>query len=85
MQKILLGILIFLVVGFANAQTHVELILDASGSMWNKLDDGEYRIVAAKDVLSSFVSSLPADPNLNVGLRVYHKLKVQHLLLTRCN
>ena len=57
--------------GLATAQTHVELILDASGSMWNKLDDGEYRIVAAKDVLSSFVSSLPADPNLNVGLRVY--------------
>lgn len=57
--------------GLVSAQTHVELILDASGSMWNKLADGEYRIVAAKDVLSSFVSSLPTDPDLNVGLRVY--------------
>ena len=71
MQKLFLGILIALFMGLASAQTHVELILDASGSMWNQLDDGEYRIVAAKDVLSSFVSGLPADPNLNVGLRVY--------------
>lgn len=55
--------------GFAQ-QTYVELILDASGSMWNTLDDGRYRIVAAKDVLSQFVSGLP-DGDLNVGLRVY--------------
>jgi len=64
-------LLIFLLASLVSAQTHVQLVLDASGSMWNKLSDGEYRIVAAKDVLSSFVSSLPADPDLNVGLRVY--------------
>jgi Ca-activated chloride channel homolog len=57
--------------GWGSAQTYVELILDASGSMWNQLDDGRYRIVAAKEVLSDFVSSLPADAQLNVGLRIY--------------
>lgn len=70
MKHCLVALILFFV-GFASAQTHVELILDASGSMWNQLADGEYRIVAAKDVLASFVSSLPADPELSVGLRVY--------------
>lgn len=54
-----------------SAQTYVELILDASGSMYNTLDDGRYRIVAAKEVLSSFIAGLPSAPDLNVGLRVY--------------
>lgn len=52
------------------AAPQVELILDASGSMYNKLDDGRYRITAAKDVLSEFVRNLPAT-DLDVGLRVY--------------
>lgn len=52
------------------AATQVELILDASGSMYNKLDDGRYRITAAKDVLSEFVRNLPPG-DLDVGLRVY--------------
>ena len=58
---------------FAQAQepVYIQLVLDASGSMWNKLEDGRYRIVAAKDVLSQLVSSLPEDQGLNVGLRVY--------------
>ncbi len=50
---------------------HVELILDASGSMFNKLEDGRYRIVAAKDVLAELVAALPADADLNVGFRAY--------------
>ncbi|HHO55977.1 MAG TPA: VWA domain-containing protein, partial [Trueperaceae bacterium] len=71
MKKILisLGLLFFVSFGFAQ-KTYVELILDASGSMWNKLDDGRYRITAAKDVLTSFISGLPS-ADLNVGLRVY--------------
>lgn len=48
----------------------VELILDASGSMWNKLDDGRFRITAAKEVLGDFVALLPRD-GLDVGLRIY--------------
>jgi len=55
----------------AQEQTHVQLILDASASMWNKLDDGRYRIVAAKEVINDFIGGLPDDPALNVGLRVY--------------
>lgn len=51
--------------------THVLLVLDASGSMYLRLDDGQYRIAAAKDALTQFVSRLPAAPDLNVGLRVY--------------
>jgi len=49
----------------------VELILDASGSMFAKLADGRSRISAAKDVLLSLIGALPEDPDLNVGLRVY--------------
>ncbi len=51
--------------------THVLLVLDASGSMYLRLDDGQYRITAAKDALSQFVSRLPDVPDLDVGLRVY--------------
>lgn len=59
------------VLSAAFAQTHVELILDASGSMYNRLGDGRYRIEAAKQVLVDLVAGLPADPELHVGLRVY--------------
>lgn len=56
-------------VGFA--QVHVALVLDASGSMYNRLDDGRYRIDAAKAVLQGIVAGLPEDDRLDVGLRVY--------------
>jgi Ca-activated chloride channel family protein len=61
---------------FAHAQesgqgVHVALVLDASGSMYNRLGDGRYRIDAAKSVLQNLVSGLPDDDGLNVGLRVY--------------
>ena len=64
-------LLAFALLTSASAQTYVQLILDASGSMFNRLEDGRYRIVAAKDVLSGFIANLPDDPQLNVGLRVY--------------
>ena len=51
--------------------TYIQLILDASGSMYGKLPAGGTRISAAKDVLSSFINRLPNDPSLNVGLRIY--------------
>lgn len=54
----------------AAAERHVELILDASGSMYQKLPDGRYRISAAKEALSDLIKGLPAQ-DLNVGLRVY--------------
>lgn len=69
-------ILFFFIVGLSviNAQTYVQLILDASGSMWNTLEDGRYRIIAAKEVLTNFVTGLP-DGDLNVGLRIYGSQK----------
>src|SRR5690554_2198937 len=52
-------------------EAHVELILDASGSMFNRLEDDRYRIVAAKEVLAELIAALPAEGNLNVGFRAY--------------
>ena len=66
------ALLTALLAASAHAQpTHVLLVLDASGSMYLKLDDGQYRIEAAKDALEAFVTRLPEAPDLNVGLRVY--------------
>ncbi len=70
MKKLLVLLVLISSFSLASSQTYVELILDASGSMWNKLDDGRFRIEAAKDVLTSFVNGLP-DGDLNVGLRIY--------------
>jgi hypothetical protein len=51
-------------------QTYIQLILDLSGSMYEKLESGEPKIDAARLVLTNFISELP-DNDLNVGLRVY--------------
>jgi len=52
---------------------NVLFILDASGSMWQKLD-GEFKITSAKSVLKNLVGQLPA--NARVGLVAYgHKQK----------
>ena len=68
----LLALLTTLLVTSALARpTHVLLVLDASGSMYLRLEDGQYRIAAAKDALAQVVSRLPDDPDLDVGLRVY--------------
>ncbi|MEN3942320.1 hypothetical protein WJU23_13560 [Prosthecobacter sp. SYSU 5D2] len=55
----------------------MELILDCSGSMWNKLSDGRYRIDAAKQVLSEFITTAPEKEDLHIGLRLYGS-KVSH-------
>ncbi|HRA48435.1 MAG TPA: VWA domain-containing protein [Thermomicrobiales bacterium] len=53
---------------------NVELILDASGSMAERLDSGETRIEAAKTVLTDVINELPEKEGVNVGMRVYgHK------------
>jgi Ca-activated chloride channel family protein len=52
-------------------QTSIGLILDCSASMWNKLEDGRYRIDAAKDVLIDFLTNTQARPGLHMGLRIY--------------
>lgn len=55
----------------------VELILDCSGSMWNRLTDGRFRIDAAKEVLSEFIATAPEKDDLHIGLRLYGS-KVSH-------
>ena len=50
--------------------THIELILDASGSMWSKLENTT-RIEAAREALGSIVDDLAARKGIAVGLRVY--------------
>lgn len=51
--------------------TSLELILDCSASMWNKLEDGRYRIDGAKQVLSEFLSTTRETPDVHIGLRIY--------------
>jgi len=51
-----------------SAPTHIELILDASGSMRKKVQ-GKRRIDIAKKVLTEIITDLPDD--LSVALRVY--------------
>lgn len=52
-------------------ETHIQLILDGSGSMFKKLPEGQSRIEAAKSVLSHFLEGVQNTQGLNVGLRVY--------------
>jgi Ca-activated chloride channel homolog len=65
----LITVIILSVCGFSQAQTYIQLIVDASGSMYETLPSGDTRI-AAKRVLTDFVGGLP-DSGLNMGLRFY--------------
>jgi len=62
--------------GLAQETTkNVELILDASNSMWGQIK-GESKISIAKEALKQIIVGLPED--LNVGLRLYgHRYKVE--------
>jgi Mg-chelatase subunit ChlD len=50
------------------AANNVELILDASNSMWGQIQ-GKAKITIAKEVLEQIISGLPDE--MNVGLRLY--------------
>ena len=63
-------VLCFYFSNLVQAQTYIELILDASGSMEESLESGEVKIDTAKAVLTDFITDLP-DGDLNVGLRIY--------------
>jgi len=57
------------------ATKNVELILDASNSMWGQIK-GESKISIAKEVLKQIIDGLPEE--MNVGLRLYgHRYKVK--------
>jgi len=56
-----------------DSHTNLLLILDASGSMWQKVE-GEFKIVVARKVLKDLLGELPADSK--VGLIAYgHRKK----------
>lgn len=71
---ILLFIILPLFANFSRAQsgqkTRILFLLDASGSMYAKMD-GELRIDVAKRLLIQMVDSLHHTPNLEMALRVY--------------
>ncbi len=50
------------------ASQNVEIIMDASNSMWGQIA-GEAKVTIAKKVLTSIINGLP--DSMNVGLRVY--------------
>jgi len=50
------------------ASKNVEIILDASNSMWGQIQ-GVAKIAIAKDVLEQIINGLPGE--MNVGLRLY--------------
>lgn len=74
MRRVMLviGLLVLVVAAWAQPTptTQVELVLDASGSMWSRGLDGSYRIDAARQALSAFIRGLP-DAGVDVGLRIY--------------
>jgi len=73
---VLAGIVLFgsLLAGAADTpQAHVFFILDASGSMWGRVENTE-KIVIAKDVMIELIENLPE--TIDVGLEVYgHRKK----------
>ncbi len=78
--KYTLLLIALLIVGFGHAQraqqpakpvvTRILFLLDASGSMYAKLD-ADLRINVAKRLLTKVIDSLSSKPNVEVALRVY--------------
>ena len=77
-KKDLLFFISLVVIFFASipsglADNNIHLILDASGSMWGKVDKQE-KIIIAKGVLKELITSLP--DNVQIGLTAYgHRSK----------
>jgi Ca-activated chloride channel homolog len=71
-KKYLLTTLLCLCIlpAFSQKNTRILFLLDASGSMWAKMET-DNRITVAKNLLSKMVDSLKAFDFVEVGLRVY--------------
>ncbi len=52
-------------------KTRILFLLDASGSMLGKWENGQLKINAARELLSDLVDSLKTNKNLELALRVY--------------
>ncbi|MEA4884034.1 MAG: VWA domain-containing protein [Clostridia bacterium] len=55
----------------ASEKTYIELILDSSISMSNRVEGWKSRMDVAKAVMEQLIRDLPEDPNLMVALRIY--------------
>jgi Ca-activated chloride channel family protein len=73
MRKLPLLLFALLLMGNLTAQSPIVFILDASGSMWGKIEQ-DFKMDIATDVLSATIGKLPAEQR--VGLVVYgHRQK----------
>jgi hypothetical protein len=82
-RDFLLKVVVLLVVGLLLSQagsvfaaesgekTYIEFIIDASGSMREKVEGNQSRMDVAKEVLKELVEGLDDDPMLEIALRVY--------------
>ncbi|MFW6287162.1 MAG: vWA domain-containing protein [bacterium] len=59
-----------------NNEIYLEVIWDASGSMWGR-DVGVEKIIRSKDVLKTFADQIPK--NVNLGLRIFGARRVGDL------
>ncbi|NLB74096.1 MAG: hypothetical protein GX795_08770, partial [Firmicutes bacterium] len=57
--------------GGSGEKTYIEFIIDASGSMREKVEGNQSRMDVAKEVLKELVEGLDDDPMLEIALRVY--------------
>jgi Ca-activated chloride channel family protein len=57
--------------GGSEEKTYIEFIIDASGSMREKVEGNQSRMDVAKEVLKELVEGLDDDPMLEIALRVY--------------
>lgn len=77
--KIIFLVLVGVLVATANSvyaggseeKTYIEFIIDASGSMREKVEGNQSRMDVAKEVLKELVEGLDDDPMLEIALRVY--------------
>ena len=77
MRESVISLLLILVLGvagvgvFAGESVHqVDLILDASGSMWGQIN-GIHKIEMARKAVKQLVQNLSEKPNVRLALRVY--------------
>jgi hypothetical protein len=54
----------------AQVTTNIQLVFDASGSMAQRIG-GETKIQAARRAMERIIDTLPDNPDLNVGFRVF--------------
>jgi len=69
--RLLASLVLLLTVVPAQAAQNLLFVMDASGSMWGRID-GQPKIAVAREVMSDLVAELPADARAGlIGLGTY--------------